>query len=128
MVPANAVVLIAYGGGSAIKSGLIDNVKTILGDRKVFEYGGIEPNPKYETLMKAVEIVRSENIDYILAKTELSCVEQALKMSSGRKTKAEDLLGYPNRQTMRRRINRLREVYPELFKEYDLVNLLYSEI
>jgi NADP-dependent alcohol dehydrogenase len=66
-VPANAAVLITYGGGSAKKSGLIGRVKTALGNRKVFEFGGIEPNPRYETLIKAVEIIRKENIDFLLA-------------------------------------------------------------
>jgi len=66
-VPANARVLITFGGGSAKKSGLIDKVKTILGNRSVHEFGGIEPNPSYETLVKAIEVVRSENIDFILA-------------------------------------------------------------
>ena len=53
-VPADATVLITYGGGSAKRSGLIDKVKTVLGNRKVYEFGGIEPNPRYETLAKAV--------------------------------------------------------------------------
>ncbi|MDR3668107.1 MAG: iron-containing alcohol dehydrogenase [Ignavibacteriaceae bacterium] len=66
-IPIDATVLITYGGGSAIKSGLIAKVKTILGKRKVYEFGGIEPNPRYETLVKAVEIVHSNNIDFILA-------------------------------------------------------------
>jgi NADP-dependent alcohol dehydrogenase len=66
-VPTDAKVLITLGGGSARRSGLIDKVRTILGSRKVFEFGGIEPNPRYETLMKAVELVRRENIDFILA-------------------------------------------------------------
>lgn len=66
-VPANARVLITLGGGSARKSGLIDNVKTNLGNRTVFEFAGIEPNPRYETLMKAVEMIRKENIDFIMA-------------------------------------------------------------
>jgi NADP-dependent alcohol dehydrogenase len=66
-VPADAKVLITYGGGSAKKSGLIDKVKTELGKRKVYEFGGIEANPHYETLVKAVEIVRSERIDFIIA-------------------------------------------------------------
>ncbi len=66
-VPAEATVLITYGGGSAQKSGLIDKVKTVLGNRKVYEFGGIEPNPRYETLIKAVEIIRNENIDFMLA-------------------------------------------------------------
>ncbi len=66
-VPADANVLITLGGGSAKKSGLIDKVKANLGNRKVIEFWGIEPNPRYETLMKAVEIVRAENIDFIMA-------------------------------------------------------------
>lgn len=66
-IPANASVLITYGGGSAKKSGLIDKVKAHLGNRKVIEFGGIEPNPRYETLMKAAEVVRNENIDFIMA-------------------------------------------------------------
>jgi NADP-dependent alcohol dehydrogenase len=66
-VPTDATVLITYRGGSAKKSGLIDKVKAALGKRKVHEFGGIEPNPRYETLVKAVEVVRSKNIDFILA-------------------------------------------------------------
>ena len=41
-VPANATVLITFGGGSAKKCGLIDKIKTVLGNRKVYEFGGIE--------------------------------------------------------------------------------------
>ena len=66
-VPADARVLITFGGGSARKSGLIDKVKANLGNRKVIEFGGIEPNPRYETLIKAAAVVRNENIDFILA-------------------------------------------------------------
>jgi NADP-dependent alcohol dehydrogenase len=66
-VPADAKVLITYGGGSAKRSGLVDKVRAVLGNRKVCEFGGIEPNPRYETLMKAVEVVRAEGIDFLLA-------------------------------------------------------------
>lgn len=66
-IPADARVLITYGGGSARKSGLLDQVKAQLGTRYVAEFGGIEPNPRYTTLMKAAGVVRSEKIDFILA-------------------------------------------------------------
>lgn len=66
-IPANARVLITYGGGSAKKYGVIDKVVTALGNRTIFEFGGIEPNPQYATLIKAVEIVKIEKIDFILA-------------------------------------------------------------
>jgi len=67
LVPSQAKILITFGGGSAKKSGLIEKVKQNLGNRTVSEFGGIEPNPRYETLMKAVEVVQREHIDFILA-------------------------------------------------------------
>lgn len=67
LVPAHANILVLYGGGSVKKFGALDNVKEALGTRKVFEFGGIEPNPAYETLEKAIELVRKENIDFLLA-------------------------------------------------------------
>jgi len=67
LTPADARVLITYGSGSAKRSGLIDKVKANLGDREVFEFGGIEPNPQFNTLMKAAEIVRREKIGFIIA-------------------------------------------------------------
>ena len=66
-VPADARVLLLYGGGSAQKTGTLDQVKTALGERTFFEFGGIEPNPTYETLMRAVEQVKRDNIDFLLA-------------------------------------------------------------
>ncbi|MBS4058300.1 MAG: iron-containing alcohol dehydrogenase [Bacteroidales bacterium] len=67
LVPAAARVFITFGGGSAKKSGLIGKVRASLGNRSMVEFGGIEPNPRYETLMKAAEVVRNEGIDFILA-------------------------------------------------------------
>lgn len=67
LIPPDAKVLITFGGGSAKRSGLIEKVKKHLGNRTVLEFGGIEPNPQFETLMKAVDIVRSEYIDFIIA-------------------------------------------------------------
>jgi len=70
LVPKNARVLITYGGGSVKRFGTLDAVKTELAksaDRVVVEFGGIEPNPKFETLMKAVEVARKEKIDFLLA-------------------------------------------------------------
>ncbi|MEA4838036.1 MAG: iron-containing alcohol dehydrogenase [Rhodospirillaceae bacterium] len=66
-IPATARVLITYGGGSAKKNGTIDEVRQALGERAVFEFSGIEPNPHYETLMKGVELARAEKIDFLLA-------------------------------------------------------------
>lgn len=66
-IPAGARVLITYGGGSVVKTGTLDEVKAALKDFAVLEFGGIEPNPTYETLMQAVELARREQIDFLLA-------------------------------------------------------------
>ena len=63
----DAKVLILYGGGSVKKFGTLQKVKTNLKNRTIVEFGGIEPNPRFETLIKAVEIVKKENIDFLLA-------------------------------------------------------------
>ena len=67
LIPANSKILLAYGGGSIFKNGVYDQVKSALSSVEMVEFGGIEPNPRYETLMKAVEIIRNEKITFILA-------------------------------------------------------------
>lgn len=67
LVPVDARVLILYGGESARKNGTLDEAKAALGARYIQEFGGIEPNPTYETLMRAVKQIRSEKLDYLLA-------------------------------------------------------------
>ena len=67
LTPKNTKILIAYGGGSIFKNGVYDQVKAALDGYEILEFGGIEPNPKYETLMKAVEIIRTVKIEFILA-------------------------------------------------------------
>jgi len=67
LVPADARVLILYGGQSAEKNGTLQEVRSALGARERREFGGIEPNPSYETMSKAVELVRAEKLDFLLA-------------------------------------------------------------
>ncbi|MEL1247249.1 iron-containing alcohol dehydrogenase [Flavobacterium helocola] len=67
LVPSNTKILIAYGGGSIFKNGVYDQVKAALPNHDIVEFGGIEPNPRFETLMKAVAIIRAEKIGFILA-------------------------------------------------------------
>lgn len=66
-IPADARVLITYGGGSIKKNGVLAQVLAALPGMYVVEFGGIEPNPHFETLLRAVEVVRREKIDFILA-------------------------------------------------------------
>ncbi|WP_417070951.1 iron-containing alcohol dehydrogenase [Niveibacterium terrae] len=67
LVPAQARVLILLGGESARKNGTLAEVRAVLGERQVFEFSGIEPNPSYETMMRAVEEVKKNRIDFLLA-------------------------------------------------------------
>ncbi|OAT14886.1 putative oxidoreductase [Buttiauxella noackiae ATCC 51607] len=66
-IPADARVLITYGGGSVKKNGVLDQVYAELEGLDVLEFSGIEPNPAYETLMKAVEVVRQQKVTFLLA-------------------------------------------------------------
>lgn len=66
-IPANSKVLITYGSGSVIKNGTLQKVKNALTTYNVLEFGGIEPNPRYETLMKAVELSKREDVTFLLA-------------------------------------------------------------
>lgn len=67
LIPKESKILVAYGGGSIFKNGIYDQVKSVLEGFDVVEFGGIEANPYFETLMKAVEIIREQKIDFILA-------------------------------------------------------------
>ncbi len=60
-------VLVLYGGGSIKKNGVYEQVKNALEDFTWFEFGGIEPNPKKETLDKAIAYGRENDVDFILA-------------------------------------------------------------
>ncbi|MFN8324175.1 MAG: iron-containing alcohol dehydrogenase [Flavobacteriaceae bacterium] len=67
LIPSNAKILLAYGGGSIFKNGVHNQVTNALKNYQIVEFAGIEPNPHFETLMKAVQIIREQNIDFILA-------------------------------------------------------------
>ena len=66
-VPAGARLLVTYGSGSIKRNGVYDQVIANLQGHTVSEFSGIEPNPAYETLMKAVEVVKRERIDFLVA-------------------------------------------------------------
>ena len=67
LIPHDKKILMTYGGGSIKKNGVYEQVKEALSGYDLLEFGGIEPNPKYETLMKAVDIVKSQGVDFLLA-------------------------------------------------------------
>lgn len=66
LVPADARILVTYGGGSIKNNGVYEQVANALAGKTWFEFSGIEPNPHYETLMKAVELIKQEKIDFLL--------------------------------------------------------------
>lgn len=66
-IPADAKVLLLYGGGSIKKNGIYEQVQTALADVDVTEFGGIPANPEYAKLMDALTVIKDENITYLLA-------------------------------------------------------------
>lgn len=66
-IPANSKILMLYGGGSIKKNGVYDQTTEALKNHQIIEFGGVPANPEYEILMEAVEVVKKEKIDFILA-------------------------------------------------------------
>ncbi|EGV44757.1 iron-containing alcohol dehydrogenase [Bizionia argentinensis JUB59] len=66
-IPKDAKVLMLYGGGSIKKNGIYDQVKKALANFTVIEFGGIPANPEYSVLTEALEVIKTENITYLLA-------------------------------------------------------------
>ena len=66
-IPSDKRILITYGHGSIKKNGIYNQVKLALKDREVFEFGGIDPNPKYEQLLEALPIIKQNGINFLLA-------------------------------------------------------------
>ncbi|HCV04400.1 iron-containing alcohol dehydrogenase [Pseudoalteromonas sp. SSMSWG5] len=66
-LPTDAKVLLLYGGGSIKKNGVYDQAMSALADVDVIEFGGVEPNPTYETLMQAVTTAKEHHVNFILA-------------------------------------------------------------
>lgn len=67
LIPTDKKVMITYGGGSIRDNGVYDQVTQALRNHTVVEFGGIEPNPLYETLMQAVERAKREGVEFLLA-------------------------------------------------------------
>ncbi len=67
LVPRKAKIMLLYGGGSIKDNGVYDQVMDALKKHEVIEFGGIEANPDYATLMKAIKKIRKKKIDFLLA-------------------------------------------------------------
>lgn len=66
-IPADARILVTYGGGSIKTNGVYDQLTAALSEHTWFEFSGIEPNPSYEQLIKALASIQEHDIDYLLA-------------------------------------------------------------
>lgn len=66
LIPAKAKVMLLYGGGSIKTNGVYDQVIKALEGFSYVEFSGIEPNPRYETMMAALEVAKREKVDFLL--------------------------------------------------------------
>ena len=66
-LPQDAKIMLLYGGGSIKRNGIYDQVITVLDGVEVLEFGGIPPNPEYDVLMEALDIIQKENVTFLLA-------------------------------------------------------------
>ncbi len=67
LIPIDKKIMITFGGGSVKTNGVYNQVIEALKNHNFIEFWGIEPNPKYETLLKAIHLGREEKIDMLLA-------------------------------------------------------------
>ena len=67
VLPFGKKVLITYGGGSIKKNGIYQKVMSQLNDFDVQEFGGIEPNPRVETVREAIKKFKDFDPDFLLA-------------------------------------------------------------
>jgi NADP-dependent alcohol dehydrogenase len=88
-IPADARILLLAGGGSIRNNGVFDQVKTALAGRTVYEFWGVAPNPDIATLLPALELVRTESIDFILAVGGGSVIDSAKLIAAAARTEVE---------------------------------------
>lgn len=89
-VPFGAKILMCYGGGSIKRNGIYDQVLKALDGWEIHKFGGIESNPDYDTLMKAVHSSREKGVDFILAVGGGSVIDGAKFIAAGIPLKVGD--------------------------------------
>ena len=78
-------VLIHYGGGSVVRSGLLDRIKTSLDQENIayVELGGVKPNPRSGLVYEGIDLCRKEKVDFILAVGGGSTIDSAKAIAVG---------------------------------------------
>ncbi len=89
-IPVSAKVLMVYGGGSIKQNGIYDQLMAVLAKHTIIEFSGIEPNPSYDTLMKAQALITDHEVDYILAVGGGSVVDGAKFIAAAACYKGDD--------------------------------------
>lgn len=78
-------VLIHYGGGSVVRSGLLDRVKASLEAEGIsyVELGGVKPNPRSGLVYEGIELCRKEKVDFVLAVGGGSTIDSSKAIAAG---------------------------------------------
>ena len=78
-------VLLHYGGGSVIRSGLLDRIKASLEQEGIsyVELGGVKPNPRSGLVYEGIELCRKENVDFVLAVGGGSTMDSSKAIAAG---------------------------------------------
>ncbi len=90
LLPRDTKILMVYGGGSIKKNGVYDQVTAALKGFDYLEFGGVEPNPEYETCMRAIELVKKENIGFLLSVGGGSTLDATKFIAAGAKFAGQD--------------------------------------
>src|SRR6478609_8424073 len=88
-IPPDARILLVAGGGSIRENGVYEQVKSALEGRTLHEFWGVEPNPDIASLLPALDIVRAESIDFVLAVGGGSVIDGAKLIAAAARTEAE---------------------------------------
>lgn len=90
LIPQDAKVLLLYGGGSIKRTGTYSKVMDALKNHEVLEFGGIEPNPQFSTLVRALNLIQTEGITFLLAVGGGSVIDGTKFLSSAALYSGED--------------------------------------
>ena len=82
-IPSDKKIMITFGGGSVKQNGVYEQVIKALSGNAFIEFWGIEPNPTIETLRKAVQLGKENQIDFLLAVGGGSVLDGTKLISSG---------------------------------------------
>ncbi len=88
-IPADARILLVAGGGSIKTNGVLDQVKAALAGRTVHEFWGVLPNPHLASLLPALELVKAESLDFVLAVGGGSVIDGAKLIAAAARTPVE---------------------------------------